>query len=216
MSHPRRSQSSVVCDHCARRVQRRHALQSRPRTSDAPSQAGETVLAIGSSATEGDGVRDRLQDAWPYLVFRESLPASAVFVNGALDDATVAHALASQAPLAKELKPDIVEIWLGADDLRAGTPIAAFTAEYTQLVDTLRADGSGRILIADLPAAYGSRASAYNAAIHAVVARTRLRARFARKRRHHTRSNRRPPATTRHREPPHHRRRLRRTNQTRT
>jgi hypothetical protein len=135
-------------------------------------QAGETVLAIGSSATEGDGVRDRLQDAWPYLVFRESLPPSAVFVNGALDDATVAHALTSQAPLAEELKPAIVEMWLGADDLRADTPIATFTAEYTQLVETLRADGSGRILIADLPAAYGARASAYNAAIHAVVAAT--------------------------------------------
>ena len=145
--------------------------KTAPRTTTSAGPT-ETVLAIGSSATEGDGVRDRLQNAWPYVVFRESLPSSAAFVNGALDDATVAHALASQAPLAKELKPDIVEMWLGADDLRSGTPLAVFESGYTQLIDTLRADGSRRILVADLPRAYGSRAPGYNAAIHAVVANT--------------------------------------------
>ena len=48
------------------------------------------MLAIGGSATEGDGVRDRLVNAWPYLVFHQALPVSAIFVNGSLDDATVA------------------------------------------------------------------------------------------------------------------------------
>jgi GDSL-like Lipase/Acylhydrolase family len=147
-----------------------HSKASAPTT--APAAATETVLAIGGSATEGDGVRDRLRDAWPYIVFRDDLPASAAFVNGALDDATVAHALATQAPLAQELNPDLVEIWLGADDLLAATPIPAFTFTFTHLVEMLRADGSRRILIGDLPAAYGSRAVFYNSAIHAVVSTT--------------------------------------------
>lgn len=147
-----------------------HAKASSPPA--APTAATETVLAIGGSATEGDGVRDRLQDAWPYIVFRDDLPSSAAFVNGALDDATVAHALATQAPLAKELKPDIVEIWLGADDLVAATPIEAFTLTFTRLVETLRADGSRRILIGDLPAAYGTRTPQYNIAIHEITTTT--------------------------------------------
>ena len=141
-------------------------------TANASTGPTRTVLAIGSSATEGDGLADRLQDAWPYRVFRDAFPISTAFVNGALDDATVAHALADQAPLAVELKPDLVEVWIGADDLRASTPIPVFTLTFTRLVAALRAAGSRRILIADLPAAYGSRASSYNAAIHSVVAST--------------------------------------------
>jgi lysophospholipase L1-like esterase len=129
-----------------------------------------TVLAIGGSATRGDGVADRLQDAWPYLVFHDAFPLSTVFVNGALDDATVAEAIKAQAPLAMELKPDLVEVWLGADDLRLNTPVDEFTQSLTNLIAALRAAGSRRILVADLPAAYGTRVAAYNAAIHQVVA----------------------------------------------
>jgi hypothetical protein len=146
-----------------------HSSTPTSATNVAPAQ---TVLAIGGSATEGDGVVDRLHNAWPYLVFRESFPISTVFVNAALDDATVARALVAQAPLAKELKPAVVEMWLGADDLNVATPVAEFTLSLTQLIGTLRTDGAKRVLVADLPRAYGSRATAYNDAIHAVVGRT--------------------------------------------
>jgi lysophospholipase L1-like esterase len=131
-----------------------------------------TVLALGGSATEGDGVRNRLQQAWPYLVFHDALPLSAVLVNGALDHATVASAITSEAPLAAELKPDIVEVWLGADDLLAATPIPSFTVSFTKLVNALRTTATTRVLVGDLPAAYGSNAAHYNDAIHAVVTDT--------------------------------------------
>jgi lysophospholipase L1-like esterase len=141
-------------------------------TANTTAGPARTVLAIGSSATEGDGVPDRLQDAWPYLVYRDAFPIPTAFVNGALDDATVAHALAYQAPLAQETRPDLVEVWIGADDLRAATPIPVFTLTFTRLIEKLRAAGSRRILVADLPAAYGNRAGSYNTAIHSVVAST--------------------------------------------
>lgn len=129
-----------------------------------------TVVALGGSATEGDGVPDRLREAWPYLVFDQAFPLSTVFVNGALDDATVAHAIAAQVPLATQLKPDVMEVWLGADDVGSATPIPEFTAEFTQLLALLRATGKGRIIVADLPLAFGGAVPAYNTAIHAVVA----------------------------------------------
>ncbi len=128
-----------------------------------------TVLALGGSATEGDGVRDRLRDAWPYLVFETAFPRSTVFVNGALDDATLQHAITAQAPLAAQLKPDVIEVWLGADDVTARTPISLFRAEFHQLLDLLHASGARRIIVADLPPALGSTAP-YNTAIHAQVA----------------------------------------------
>lgn len=131
------------------------------------------VLAIGGRATEGDGIRDRLQEAWPYLVFHDAFPRSTVFVNGALDEATVASALETQAPLAAELKPDVVEVWLGADDLAAATPLSDFTLGLTDLITQLRNAGSRRVLVADLPEAYGGRVAAYNTVIRDVVARTK-------------------------------------------
>jgi lysophospholipase L1-like esterase len=128
-----------------------------------------TVLALGGSATEGDGVPDRLRDAWPYLVFQTAFARSTIFVNGALDDATLQHAITAQVPLATQLKPDVIEVWLGADDLTARTPISLFRAEFHQLLDLLYSSGARRILVADLPPALGNVAP-YNAAIHAEVA----------------------------------------------
>ena len=127
-----------------------------------------TVLALGGSATEGDGVRDRLRNAWPYLVFQTAFPRSTVFVNGALDDATLQHAITAQAPLAAQLKPDVVEVWLGADDVRASTPIALFRAEFRQLLALLHPSAARRVLVADLPPTLGNTAP-YDAAIHAEV-----------------------------------------------
>jgi lysophospholipase L1-like esterase len=128
-----------------------------------------TVLALGGSATEGDGVPDRLRDAWPYLVFRNAFPRSTIFVNGALDDSTLEHAIVSQAPLAAQLRPDLVEIWLGADDVTSATPISLFRAELRQLLKLLHAADAPRILVADLPPALGNTKQ-YNAAIDAEVA----------------------------------------------
>jgi lysophospholipase L1-like esterase len=128
-----------------------------------------TVLALGGSATEGDGVPDRLRDAWPYLVFQTAFPRSTIFVNGALDNATLQHAITAQAPLAAQLKPDVVEVWLGADDVTARTPITLFRSEFRQMLDLLHASGARRILVADLPPALGNTAP-YNAAIRTEVA----------------------------------------------
>jgi lysophospholipase L1-like esterase len=140
-----------------------------PQTNDGPAL---TVLAIGGSATEGDGIPNRLHDAWPYRVFHDAFGRATTFVNGAIDDATVANALSLQVPLAAELKPDVVEVWLGADDIVSGTSTAAFESGLASVVDALHADGAKRVLVADLPAAYGARVPAFNDAIHRVVKRT--------------------------------------------
>ena len=84
--------------------------------------------SAGGRSSDGDGLADRLRDAWPYRVF-DALPRPTVFVNNARDRATVAEALSEQTPLARELRPDIVEVWLGADDVAAGTPLPEFTRE---------------------------------------------------------------------------------------
>lgn len=136
---------------------------------DAPANSpSKTVLLVGGRSSDGDGIADRLRDAWPYRVF-DTLPRSTVFVNNARDQATVAEALSEQVPLSRDLKPDLVEVWLGADDVAAGTPLPAFMRDLSRLIVMLRAAGAGRILVGDLPPAYGAATARYNDAIHQVV-----------------------------------------------
>jgi lysophospholipase L1-like esterase len=145
------------------------ARPASPFASPDANQKPTTLLTIGGSATEGDGVANRYRDAWPYLVFNKSLPRSASLVNAALDGATVANTLLDQLPLAQEVKPDTVAIWLGADDLLQRTPIGRFSDQLHQLIESLRAAGAHKILVADLPSAYGRDSGMYNAAIRRVV-----------------------------------------------
>ena len=138
-----------------------------------PSDADEnvpskTLLALGGRATAGDGLGDRLRDAWPYRVF-DAQPRPTVFVNAARDHATVAEARSEQVPLARELRPDIVEVWLGADDIDDGTSIPAFTRDFSSLLSELHAAGARRVLVADVPAEYSNKAARYNGAIHQVA-----------------------------------------------
>lgn len=149
------------------------ACSSGGGTSGPPADAAEngpskTVLLLGGRSSDGDGIADRLRDAWPYRVF-DALPRATVFVNNARDQATVAEALSEQVPLARDLKPDLVEVWLGADDAAAATPLPAFVRDLSRLIVMLRAAGARRILVGDLPAAYGAATARYNDAIHQVV-----------------------------------------------
>ena len=131
-----------------------------------------TLLTIGGSATEGDGVPDRFRDAWPYLLFDEAFPVSTSLVNAALDDATVANAEVDQLPLAREVKPQVVAVWLGIDDLAQHTPIDQFSSGLHTLIEELRANGAQRILVADLPRVFGVGAAAYDTATRSVVQST--------------------------------------------
>ena len=137
-----------------------------------PAVKPTTLLTIGGSATEGDGTDDRLRDAWPYLVLHDALPPASVLVNAALDHQTVERAIVDQLPISREVKPDVVAIWLGADDVLADVPRGDFTRALTQLVQSLRAEGAHRILVGDLPAQLGGPVGGYNAAIRAVVTAT--------------------------------------------
>jgi hypothetical protein len=127
---------------------------------------------MGGSATEGDGLDDRLRDAWPYVIFREAFPRNTTFVNAASDNATVHRALTTQLPLARDAKPETIAIWLGADDALQAVPIATFTDELRQLVTGVRAAGARRVLIAGLPPAYGRAAARYDRAVRQVAAAT--------------------------------------------
>ena len=148
--------------------------EQRSTTPPAPvgsATRASSFLTIGSSATEGDGVSDRLHEAWPYLMFDHAFPISTTLVNAAIDGATVTNASVQQLPVARRVEPDVVAIWLGVDDLAQHTPIHEFTPALEKLIQEVRATGAQRILVADIPSVFGESSALYNAAIrHAVRA----------------------------------------------
>jgi lysophospholipase L1-like esterase len=133
---------------------------------------GITVLTIGDSATEGDGIADRLRGAWPYLLLNEALSPKDQLVNGALDGATAANALAEQAPLAAQVHANDVAIWIGAEDVVASTPVATFQSNYQSLVQEVQAAGARRVLLADLPLSFGRQTAQIDDAIRSVARST--------------------------------------------
>jgi lysophospholipase L1-like esterase len=128
------------------------------------------LVTIGSSATFGFGLDDRLRDAWPQKLYHEAFPRSTVLVNASDRDVTVSQARAQQLPLALEVHATVVAVWLGGDDLRQHHTAATFEAGLDAIVARLRAAGA-RVLVGNLSRSRAG-AAAYDDAI-ARVARSR-------------------------------------------
>lgn len=120
-------------------------LPPPPDTGPAP-----VYVAIGAGETTGAGSDQPLRDAWPRVLHRTALPAGAVFVNMAIPGATVAQAVAEEMNPTLQVRPNLVTVWLGIDDIGRGVSPADYEAQLDTLVRTLRRDGA-RVLVADAP-----------------------------------------------------------------
>jgi lysophospholipase L1-like esterase len=108
-------------------------------------------VAIGASDALGFGTPDPVRQAWPQVFFARTLPAGSTFVNLAVAGSTVEAALRQQLPYARDLRPTVVTVFLGVNDLRAGVTAAAFAARLRTLLFDLREDGSPTVLVANVP-----------------------------------------------------------------
>ena len=113
--------------------------------------AAPVYLAIGSDETVGVGLDRPTVEAWPQVLYRTALPRETVFVNGATPGTSVADALAEQLPLARELEPTLVTVWLGRVEFNATVPAATFERQLSELVRALRRGGRTEVLVANLP-----------------------------------------------------------------
>ena len=116
-----------------------------------PNGPDPLYVAVGASETVGVGVPDPLRQAWPALFFRETLPASARFVDLGVPGITVSDALTQEVPAAVSLHPDLVTVWLNVNDLIAGVTPAAYGRELTELLQELRRGGATQVLVANTP-----------------------------------------------------------------
>jgi lysophospholipase L1-like esterase len=117
----------------------------------APAAPPETYVAVGASESVGVGAERPLVDAWPRAFYRTAVDRNTVFVSLGVEGSTVAEALDEQLPLALELRPTLVTVWLNVNDLAAGVPVDDYRQELTALVRGLRQDGRAQVLVANTP-----------------------------------------------------------------
>jgi len=108
-------------------------------------------VAVGGSDATGGGTDDPLLDAWPQQLFRTAMPLSAVLVNAAVPNETVAQARVDQVATALASSPKVVTVWLVSGDLLAGTSPATFRAELLALLTALRDRGGTTVLVGTAP-----------------------------------------------------------------
>jgi acyl-CoA thioesterase I len=111
----------------------------------------EVYVAVGASESVGVGADRPLVESWPRVLYRSALDRNTVFVSAGVEGSTVAEALDEQLPLALELRPTLVTVWLNVNDLAAGVPVATYEQQLAVLVRGLRQDGHARVLVANTP-----------------------------------------------------------------
>jgi acyl-CoA thioesterase I len=124
---------------------------NRVLPSVSPSGPRLTYVAIGASESVGVGADDPIRQAWAAVFYRTALPRAAVFVNLGIPGATVADALRREVPEAVSLRPDVVTVFLNANDLIARVPVRTYQSELTSLLGQVRGGGRTTVLVANLP-----------------------------------------------------------------
>jgi acyl-CoA thioesterase I len=110
-----------------------------------------TYVAIGASESVGYGAENPATQAWTQVLYRGFLPRASVFVDLGIPGATVAQALDEEVPQAVGLHPDLVTVWLNANDLIHRVPVATYETELGTLLADLRQAGTKWILVANTP-----------------------------------------------------------------
>jgi len=128
-----------------------------PTTTVAP-RPPLTYVAVGASETLGRGADKPEAQAWPRVLadrLREG-GRKVAFTGLAFDGATVPEALASSVPKAEAAQPNLVTVWLNANDIIADFAIPGRANHYEEqlgeLVHRIRRGGAATVLVANTPA----------------------------------------------------------------
>lgn len=107
-----------------------------------------TYVAIGASESVGYDANDPVRQAFPILL-DQKLPHQTAFYDLAVPDASAEDVLAHQEAAAVALRPDLVTVWVGVNDLEEDVSPTEFGSELQEIVAPLRAHHA-QVLLANL------------------------------------------------------------------
>ncbi len=172
-----------------------HANGSTATTPCAPYPNGSgpyVYVAIGASDAVGFGATCPERDGYVPLL-GQRMPHGADVVNLGIGGATVATALTDELSYAIAAHPNVITVWLAANDFRTmenGTlTLATYSSQLNQLLGALRTQTHADVYVANLPnltelpifqhgsvplATVAQQNAAWNAAIDADVAQNHM------------------------------------------
>ncbi len=107
-------------------------------------------VAIGNGETAGNGVKNRIRDAWPQLLYRSAFPRATVFANFGQTNVTVEEALTSQLQPALTLEPTVATVNLTEDTFLTRN-VTNFESRFSTLIRQLRRSGKTAVIIGNIP-----------------------------------------------------------------
>ncbi len=109
-------------------------------------------VAIGDSSVEGVGASHHAK-SYPSLVFEKiklSYPKSSYYNLGRKGD-RIKHVIENQLPRVLTLKPNLVTISIGINDIRGRVKLSHFEKDLSYLVETLQRETDTKIIINNIP-----------------------------------------------------------------
>ena len=115
----------------------------------APPPAG-VYAAVGASETAGWGAGNFKTESWPRVFLDLALPDFKL-VNLGLPGATVDRAIERELPKLRRAKPDVVTVWLNANDILQGVTPARYKRDFNRLLRHIKRTDPEQILVANTP-----------------------------------------------------------------
>lgn len=110
-----------------------------------------SYVAVGASETAGVGTFDPLRNAWPRVLWRQTLPSGSTLFDLGVPGSLASQALADQVPEAVAVHPDVATVWLNVNDLVHGVSAPSFGRTLGEIVHRLRDGGRTTVLVANVP-----------------------------------------------------------------
>lgn len=127
--------------------------RGRPQESGPEStgdQGRRVYAAVGASETAGWGAGNFTTESWPRVLRDSALPEFRL-VNLGLPGATVEDAIARELPRLQRADPDIVTVWLNANDILQGVAPARYERDFDRLLRAIERTEPAQILVANTP-----------------------------------------------------------------
>ena len=107
-------------------------------------------VAVGASETAGWGAGNFSTESWPRVLLDLALPDFKL-VNLGLPGATVDRAIERELPRLRRAQPDIVTVWLNANDILQGVTPARYKQDFNRLLRHIKRTEPDQILVANTP-----------------------------------------------------------------
>jgi acyl-CoA thioesterase I len=122
----------------------------RDRTQQSQQQDQKVYAAVGASETMGLGADNIRTESWPQVFLDSSLPGYRL-VNLGLPGATVEDAVLRELPSLLRAEPDIVTVWLNANDILQGVTVAQYQRDLAILLRAITRTEASQVLVANTP-----------------------------------------------------------------